>query len=73
MHQIDWEKAKSEIAALLETALEGEEVIITQNDEPVLKLARVAQPRRKSGSSKGQIRMSENFDEPLDDFKEYMQ
>ena len=28
--------------------------------------------RRQSGSTKGQIWMSEDFDEPLEDFEEYM-
>lgn len=31
-----------------------------------------AKKRRQSGSAKGQIWMSPDFDEPLEDFKEYM-
>lgn len=31
------------------------------------------QKRRIAGLMKGQIRISEDFDEPLDDFKEYME
>ena len=29
-------------------------------------------PARRLGSMKGKIRMADDFDEPLDDFKEYM-
>jgi len=29
-------------------------------------------PRRKAGSAKGLIAISEDFDEPLEDFEEYM-
>lgn len=29
-------------------------------------------PQRKSGLAKGLIKMKDDFDEPLDDFKEYM-
>ncbi|WP_425342609.1 type II toxin-antitoxin system VapB family antitoxin [Lunatimonas salinarum] len=29
-------------------------------------------PQRKPGLAKGLIRMKDDFDEPLDDFKEYM-
>ncbi|MEZ5672621.1 MAG: DUF2281 domain-containing protein [Thiotrichaceae bacterium] len=29
-------------------------------------------PRRKPGSAKGKITMQEDFDAPLEDFKEYM-
>ena len=75
MYQIELDKAKSQIEALIQTALDGEEVIITRNDEPVLKLVPVSKSniRRKAGSAKGMIVMSEDFDEPLEDFREYMQ
>jgi prevent-host-death family protein len=75
MYQIDLEKAKAQISSLLQTALDGEEVVITQNERPVLKLVPISavKPRRRSGSAKGLITMSDNFDEPLEDFAEYMQ
>ncbi|MDT5062966.1 MAG: hypothetical protein QOH63_3425 [Acidobacteriota bacterium] len=75
MYQIDLEKAKAQISSLLQTALDGEEIIITQNEQPVLKLVPISavKPRRQSGSAKGLITMSDNFDEPLEDFAEYMQ
>jgi hypothetical protein len=31
-----------------------------------------ARPRRKAGSAKGQIWMADDFDAPLEEFKEYM-
>ncbi|HJU53543.1 MAG TPA: DUF2281 domain-containing protein [Pyrinomonadaceae bacterium] len=89
MQQIDLDKAKSQMARLIQSALDGEEVIITENDQPVLIIVRVAKadtpamlhrrdqqatkPRRQSGSAKGSIYMSDDFDEPLEDFTEYMQ
>ena len=75
MYQIELDKAKSQLDALLQTALDGEEVVITCNDEPVLKLVPVAKSngRRKAGTAKGMISMTEDFDEPLEDFREYMQ
>lgn len=75
MYQIDLEKAKAQIASLLQTALDGEEIVITQNEQPVLKLVPISsvKPRRQSGSAKGLITMSDDFDEPLEDFAEYMQ
>ena len=75
MYQIELEKAKAQIASLLQTALDGEEIVITQNDQPVLKLVPVpaVKSRRQSGSAKGLITMSDDFDEPLEDFAEYMQ
>ncbi len=75
MYQIELDKAKSQIEALIQTALDGQEVVITRNDEPVLKLVPVSKStiRRKAGSAKGMIAISEDFDEPLEDFREYMQ
>ena len=74
MFEIDISQAKAQLDALLQTALAGDDVIITKNNQPVLKLSRVGQTvkRRQSGSARGQIKMAEDFDAPLDDFREYM-
>lgn len=74
MSQIDIAQAKIQLEGLLQAALKGDEIIITQNEQPVLKLVRLTPPpkRRQSGSAKGLIWMSPDFDEPLEDFSEYM-
>jgi prevent-host-death family protein len=74
MYQIELEEAKAQIASLLQTALDGEEIIITHNEQPVLKLVPISaiKSRRRSGSAKGLITMSDDFDELLEDFAEYM-
>lgn len=75
MYEIELEKARGQLERVLQTALDGEEVVIMQNQEAVLKLVPVPRSngRRKAGSAKGLISMAEDFDEPLEDFKEYMQ
>ena len=75
MYEIELEKAKAQLERVIQTALDGQEVVITQNQEPVLKLVPVPRSngRRKAGSAKGLVSMAEDFDEPLEDFKEYMQ
>ena len=75
MYQIELEKAKTQLESVIQSALDGEEVIITQNEEAVLKLVPLApsKTRRKAGSAKGMVSMAEDFDEPLEDFQEYMQ
>ena len=75
MHQIDLNEAKRHLVDIIDVALGGEEVVITQDDQPVLKLVRVAAPkaRRKAGSAKGLITMAGDFDAPLEDFRAYMQ
>ena len=75
MHQIDLNEAKLHLAEFIDMALGGEEVVITQDDQPVLTLMRVAAPkaRRKAGSAKGLITMASDFDAPVEDFRAYMQ
>jgi prevent-host-death family protein len=68
MYEIDLKKAKAEANRLIETALEGQEVVITKDHKPVLRLVPVNGVRRRSGSAKGQICISEDFDKPLDNF-----
>ena len=75
MQQIDMNEAKLHLVDLIDVALGGEEVVITQNDQPVLKLVPVVAPLacRKAGSAKGLITMASDFDAPLEDFRAYMQ
>jgi len=75
MHQVDLYEAKRHLADFIDIALGGEEIIITQDGEPVLTLMRVAalKTRRKAGSAKGLITMASDFDAPLEDFRAYMQ
>ena len=74
MHQVDLDEAKSHLPDLVEAAIKGEEVVITKDDQPVVKLVPIVltKPRPQFGSAKGLITMSEDFDEPLEDFDEYM-
>jgi len=74
MHQITVEDAKSNLPDLIDAAINGEEVVITKDDQHIVKLVPVswAKPRPQFGSAKGLISMSDDFDEPLGDFAEYM-
>jgi len=73
MHTISLVEAKEHLAELVADAANGEEVIITQEDGSAFKIIPVlfSPPRPKFGSAKGQVKMSDNFDEPLEDFGEY--
>ena len=74
MTQVDLQQAKERFLELIELAVSGEEVIISKDQQPLVKLAPVSRPRRqrKFGSAKGLIAMAEDFDGPLEDFKEYV-
>lgn len=72
MTQLDITQAKSNLSKLLDLAISGEEIVITQDDKPVAKISPIKRPLKR-GSAKGKVWMSEDFDEPLEDFQEYME
>ena len=66
---------------LLARLKRDQEIIITSINQPVAKITAVNEPavnaatatkRRKGGQSDSIIWISPDFDEPLEDFKEYM-
>ena len=61
--------AKSQLSRLLERAVAGEEVIVTRNGKPLVKLVPVgaARPPRRLGGLRGKIRVASDFDAPLPD------
>ena len=72
MTKLDIGQAKSHLSKLLDLAIKGEEIIITQDDKPVAKICPIKRPLKR-GSAKGKIWMRDDFDEPLEDFQEYME
>ena len=71
MTRQDITQAKSNLSELLDLAINGEEIVITQNDKPVAKISPIKRPLKR-GSAKGKVWMSEDLDEPIEDFQEYM-
>ncbi|MEW6499845.1 MAG: type II toxin-antitoxin system Phd/YefM family antitoxin [Cyanobacteriota bacterium] len=74
MQQIDLAEASKHLPNLIEAALRGEEVTISKDNQPVVKLVPVSPVKRRPqfGSAKGLVTISDDFDEPLEDFKDYM-
>jgi prevent-host-death family protein len=66
-------EAKTHLSRLIEEALRGEDIVIARGNQPVVRLVLVpsARPQRTLGWAKGQVRMADDFDAPLDDFAEY--
>ena len=70
------QEAKAQLEEIIHRLAPGDEVVITENDQPVAKLARTEPKQQwpcKAGSAKGKIWMAPNFDAPLEEFKEYME
>ncbi|HEX8681007.1 MAG TPA: DUF2281 domain-containing protein [Ardenticatenaceae bacterium] len=74
MSRIELAQVQEHLLELVEQAIEGEEEVITKDNQPLVKLVPALERRRQRqfGSAKGLIEMSEDFDEPLEDFKDYM-
>lgn len=74
MHQVNIEEAKIHLSDLIDAAVNGEEVVIAKDEQHLVRLVPISRgkSRPQSGSAKGLITMSDDFDEPLEDFAEYM-
>ena len=77
MPTVTIEEAQNKLSELIHRLGPGDEVVITENDEPVAKLARTEPKKQwpcKAGSTKGTIHwMAPDFNAPLEEFKEYME
>jgi antitoxin (DNA-binding transcriptional repressor) of toxin-antitoxin stability system len=74
--QVNIHEAKTQLSKLIQAALNGKQVIIAKGNKPVVRLEVLPEARgnRKIGNAKGLIlSMDDDFDEPLDDFSEYME
>lgn len=81
MHTVTVEEAQAHLPELIAETQRGGEVVITQHNQPVTKLAPAPaiatgqEPYRFPlfGLLKGQIEYAPDFDAPLDDFRPYME
>ena len=74
MQLVALKDAETRLAELIGLVANGEEVVITKDDGSVFKIIPFPHngPYPKFASAKGLVEMSDDFDEPLEDFKEYM-
>ena len=74
MQNIDVNQAMQRLPELIEHAVGGDEVVITKGGHAIVKLVALAESKqqRQFGSARGLIKISNDFDEPLEDFREYM-
>jgi prevent-host-death family protein len=77
MQCVEIEQATACFPDLINKTMEGDEIVITKSGKPVVKFVAIPDTKKKKkkrmfGSAKGLIKMAPDFDEPLEDFKEYM-
>jgi prevent-host-death family protein len=70
MARFSLSEAKARFSELVQKAMLGEEVIVAKENKAVVRIVPIKPVRRKPGTGKG-IWMAPDFDEPLDDFREY--
>jgi antitoxin (DNA-binding transcriptional repressor) of toxin-antitoxin stability system len=76
MPTISIQEAQARLSEIIHGLTPGEEVVITENDQPVARLVPTpplhTKPRQ-FGTLKGTVLSMEHFDDPLEEFEEYMQ
>ncbi len=75
MHTVTIHEAKTHLSRLIQESLEGEEVIIAKGKTPLVKIQplETAPKQRRLGGAKGiLVYMADDFDEPLEEFSDYM-
>jgi prevent-host-death family protein len=67
MHVVDIHAAANDLEQLIDRALTGEEIVITRDGVPVVKLepVQVELPRRQRGSLEGRVIVPDSFFAPL--------
>lgn len=73
-HTIELSQIGAELAHLVREAGTGGEVLITEEGRPVARLVPVTRdcPDRQPGSARGLFTVPDDFDAPLEDFRDYM-
>lgn len=67
-------EAKTNLSRLLQQAADGEDVVIAKDGEPVARLIALPKKRvRELGFARGQVWMSDDFNETPAEFKEYLE
>ncbi len=70
---VNLHEAKTHLSRLIQEALDGEEIVIARDNEPLVRLVPIesARPQRSVGWAKGQVTLAPDCDAALDDFAGY--
>ena len=74
VYQITLDEAKYHLIDLIEAAIKGDEVFILKDNQQAVRLVPVEPPARQPqfGSAAELVTIADDFDAPLEDFREYM-
>lgn len=73
MQQVSVDEAITKFEYLIQAALNGEEIVVTKDGEPVVKFVAVAHKHQPQFGSAGNLNISlaDDFDAPLPEFADY--
>ena len=71
---VNMHAAKSSLSRLVKRAAAGEEILIANHGKPIAMLSRIPTTHKKIPWDvfKGKIQMTDDFDAPLDELKDYV-
>ena len=74
MHKVNLDEAQKKLPELIEEAANGGDVQISRGDGASFRIVPVAKPDRQPvfGSLRGLIKISDDFDDPIEGFEPYM-
>ncbi len=74
VHQMTLDEARLHLLDLVEAAIKGDEVVIVKNNQQAVRLVPIEPAGRKPrfGSAADLVTIADDFDAPLEDFREYM-
>lgn len=75
MTTVNIHQAKTYLSSLIEKVLSGEKVIIAKSGKPIVEITpyKPKKIKRRAGSLKDKIWISDDFNKPLEDFNDYME
>lgn len=67
METVNIYDAKTRLSQLVDKAASGEDVVVSRNGKPLVRITRLAAPKRpiKYGVLRGRIKVAKDFDAPL--------
>jgi prevent-host-death family protein len=69
MDAVNIYEAKTRLSQLVDKAASGEDVVVSRNGKPLVRITRLESPQRhiKFGVLKGKVKIAPDFDAPLPD------
>ena len=69
METVNIYEAKTRLSQLVDKAASGEDVVVSRNGKPMVRITRLETPARriKFGVLRGKVRVAQDFDAPLPD------